>query len=922
MDCIVLASGRSFPGHCHQRRYGDFLRRRACWRIVWMNGGLERVGVGMESSLVVSSLRKAMSRGFEVRGRLEGAGGGEVERGKAGKEGMVRKILSVRTLAVALFFGGVAGLCRALVSCLPPDFFDRWKRLVNDQPLQEPKPVEQEGQPATVIYDCHGVVLARIVQGGNYSSVKGESQAGKSKRTGDGAPLHPSDIPSALWQAVVASEDRRFFEHQGIDPRGLTRAILSLAASGGGSTITQQLVKNVFLSNDRKWSRKLIEMILAVFLERQMSKWDILHHYLNKIYWGHGVYGIEAAAALYFGKHPSALTLGECAMLAGIIPAPEYLSPYRDPSRGKKPQARTLRRMVEAGFLDSATAAAAVNEPLRLGVEGDDGSSGPWKAPYFVSEVLYELYQKYGRDEVLQGGYQVHTTVDLEMQEIAEKAVNDAGIEYDDERIMLAEKAIERCVEALGILEQAREQKMEQAALVAGTRAREQFRKYAMREAGKRKEITEEDRIKLEELAVSVAVNKATDGVKRRFDATEDGLRQDLAEHQEEIKKAAAARVEGAMVAIDPMSGGVRVLVGGRDYYESNFNRATQAFRPPGSTFKPIVYLTALAEGIERNHVLMDEPYTVGDFSPENYDKKFRGKVTLEEALLKSLNVPTVRLCAEIGVDKVCRMGRALGIDSYLPHELSLSLGGCELTPLQLTFAYSTIAAGGVLHKPYLISRVENHEGRIIEEKTISADQHEPVVNEYAVSELRSLLQAVVDRGTGRGARIGRPCAGKTGTSDGHRDAWFAGFTPMLSCVVWLGYDDNTPLGGIWPATGSSHAAPLWRDFMMRVHEGLPVEKFHDIGRDMHGGGAPRQIGKKSRRAHIVGIPEIRKQYRQRDKKVLWRDVWDWEKASSAWEERERMEEWTAERAKRAEGIKTMKTEWQKTLAKTGISSS
>lgn len=209
-----------------------------------MNGGVGRVGLGMESSLVVSSLRKAVLRGFEGRarvdcGRLESGGGEEVA--GEGKGRVVRKILSVRSLAVALLFGGVAGLCRALVSCLPPDFFDRWRRLVSDQPLQEPKPVEQEAQPATVIYDCHGVVLARIVQGGNYSSGKGEDRVGKSKRIGDGAPLHPSDIPSALWQAVVASEDRRFFEHQGIDPRGLTRAILSLASSGGGSTITQQV---------------------------------------------------------------------------------------------------------------------------------------------------------------------------------------------------------------------------------------------------------------------------------------------------------------------------------------------------------------------------------------------------------------------------------------------------------------------------------------------------------------------------------------------------------------------------------------------------------------------------------------------------------------------------------------------------------
>lgn len=241
-----------------------------------------RVGLGMESSLAASSLQKAVLREIEMRSveRLKVSGtvkeGGEPPVSKS--KLLAKKLLSVRSLAITLVFGGIAGFVRALLKSLPPDFFDRWNKLIHDQPLQASKPVELEAQPATVIYDCHGVVLARIVQRGYRTGKK----VGNRKAIGTGAPLHPSDIPSTLWQAVVASEDRRFFEHRGVDPKGLARAILSLTSSGGGSTITQQLVKNVFLSNDRKWTRKLMEMILAVMLERQMSKWDILHHYLNK----------------------------------------------------------------------------------------------------------------------------------------------------------------------------------------------------------------------------------------------------------------------------------------------------------------------------------------------------------------------------------------------------------------------------------------------------------------------------------------------------------------------------------------------------------------------------------------------------------------------------------------------------------------
>ncbi|CAI5530696.1 unnamed protein product [Closterium sp. Naga37s-1] len=931
-----------------------------------------------QAPLAIADSAKAASGGAE-----SGGGGG------ARDSKFLR--VSIQSVALALAFGGAAAFLRMLLSALPPDFLSRWKKLFAEQPHFDPK-TAVEARRATAIYDCHGDLIATVVPGG-FGGRRKDASKGQ-------APLKPTEVPAVMWQAVIATEDRRFFEHQGFDPKGLTRAIMSLARTGGGSTITQQvrggvrggrrggrtalashppcrispssqLVKNVFLSNERRWTRKLVEIILAVIIERRMTKWDILHLYLNKIYWGHGVTGLEAASALYFGKHPSLLTLGECAMLAGIIPAPELLSPYRDPSRGRKPQARALRRMVEAGFLDIATATEAMQQPLRLGSEAKHGTSGPWRAPFFVSEVLYELAQRYGREEVVRGGLQVHTTLDLTMQDAGEKVVGDGTREYDQEREAAAQRDIAAIAMKLEELRGRRQQQILATVAAAAVKRSAEFRK---KNGQTQKTVSE---MMADETAAVARTLK-------RFAAMERTLTAAMQRYENELRSAQAARLEGAMVAMDPLSGEVRVLVGGRDYYESCFNRATQALRPPGSTFKPVVYLTALAEGI----------WPPGStFKPVVYLTALAegmGPVTLEESLLKSLNVPTVKLCAEIGVDKVCHkggalgintplphelalslggcevchMGRALGIKTPLPHELALSLGGCEVTPLQLTTVYCTIAAGGIYHRPHLITRVESYNGRVLEEAKVCMERKDPVVDEAAVGELRKLLQAVVERGTGKGARMDRPCAGKTGTSDGHRDCWFAGFTPQLACVVWLGYDDNKPVsclhpgtgsppahscpappchclttlhpsplllpsppcqvwlgyddnlpvGGLHPGTGSSHAAPLWSRFMTLAHEGLPVKKILDPARDRYSGrAAGREFQKRSRRAQKVGLSEVRRREGVRRKgrrEVVWKDVWDWEKASSGWQEREKMEEWATARRERAEEIRALRAKW------------
>ncbi|CAI5470653.1 unnamed protein product [Closterium sp. Yama58-4] len=606
-----------------------------------------RFGMGQSAAKGCTDPIRAASGGAE-----SGGGGG------ASDNKFLR--VSIQSVALALVFGGAAAFLRMLLSALPPDFLSRWKKLFAEQPHFDPK-AAVEARRATAIYDCHGDLIATVVPGG-FGGRRKDASKGQ-------APLKPTEVPAVMWQAVIATEDRRFFEHQGFDPKGLTRAIMSLARTGGGSTITQQLVKNVFLSNERRWTRKLVEIILAVIIERRMTKWDILHLYLNKIYWGHGVTGLEAASALYFGKHPSLLTLGECAMLAGIIPAPELLSPYRDPSRGRKPQARALRRMVEAGFLDITTATEAMQQPLRLGSEAKHGTSGPWRAPFFVSEVLYELAQKYGREEVVRGGLQVHTTLDLTMQDAGEKVVGDGTREYDQEREAAAQRDIAAIAMKLEELRGRRQQQILATVAAAAVKRSAEFRK---KNGQTQKTVSE---MMADETA---AVARTLE----RFAALERTLTTAMQRYENELKNAQAARLEGAMVAMDPLSGAVRVLVGGRDYYESCFNRATQALRPPGSTFKPVVYLTALAEGITKDYVLVDEPYEVGGFAPENYDRKFRGPVTLEESLLKSLNVPTVKLCAEIGVDKV----RDRRVDELGNVCTELSWATCALSILKSDF--------------------------------------------------------------------------------------------------------------------------------------------------------------------------------------------------------------------------------------------
>lgn len=516
------------------------------------------------------------------------------------------------------------------------------------------------------------------------------------------------EIPKHLQQAIIAVEDDRFYQHHGISPRGMLRALLTDIAEGssvqGGSTLTQQLAKNLFLDRSKKIGRKLAEAWLAIQIERRYSKDQILELYLNQVYWGHNTYGVEAAALNYFGKHTRDLTLAESAMMAYLLRGPERYSPYRNFDLAKRGQQIALQRMVEAGFITRNQAEAAGNQPIKLtGI-----TSYAYRAPYFSSYLIQQLINRYGEEAVMKGGLRIHSTLDLDLQLEAEK---------------LLKESIEK--------------------------------------HGKRLNFS-----------------------------------------------------QGAIVVLEPKTGYIRAMVGGVDYKTSKFNRVVQAYRQPGSSFKPFVYLTAFNSGLWPWTTMVDEPVSFDagmgqPWTPKNYDGKHLGPMPLRKALERSNNVIAVKLAQRVGIENVIETAHKVGVQSELRPNLSLALGTSEVTPLELASAYGVFAADGWRTEPIAYSRVEDRSGALLEERKPKLQK---VYDENAVRILNDVLQGVVKWGTGAAANIGRPAAGKTGTTSDHRDAWFVGYTPDLVAVVWVGNDDNSQMRG--GTTGGGICAPIWNKVM------------------------------------------------------------------------------------------------------------
>ncbi|MBM4332359.1 MAG: PBP1A family penicillin-binding protein [Deltaproteobacteria bacterium] len=539
-----------------------------------------------------------------------------------------------------------------------------------------------------------------------------------------------SKMPKLLTRAFVAAEDARFFEHQGIDYWRILgaafRNIEALDVVQGGSTITQQIAKSFFLTPERTFTRKLKEAILAQRIERYLTKNEILFLYLNQIYLGEGAFGVAAAAKTYFGKSLQDLTLAECAIIAGLPPAPNNLSPLRHPKKARERQLYVLNRMVDRKMITPEQAKKAEAEAVRLRPKGPKGYLD---APYAVEQVRMYIEEKYGKELLYKGGLKIYTTINSRLQQAAQKAVLNGLEEFE-----------------------AREGK------------------------GKGK-----------------------------------------------------GQVQGALVALDPQTGYILAMIGGRDFSASQFNRATQAKRQAGSAFKPIVFAAALDKGFTPATVIVDEPFSYIDvpgkepWEPQNFDRQFWGPITFRKALTHSRNVVTVKIAQTIGIDYLIQYARNLGMKSKLEPNFSLALGAANVSLLELTNAFGVFAAQGYRAEPILISRIVDKDGNILEEVEPSAIE---VISSQTSYLITSLMQSVIQEGTGQRAKaLGRPAAGKTGTTNDNRDAWFVGFIPQqLVAGAWVGYDIEKPLGA--HETGAVAALPIWLEFMKEAVAGKALENF------------------------------------------------------------------------------------------------
>jgi penicillin-binding protein 1A len=579
----------------------------------------------------------------------------------------------------------------------------------------------------TVVYDARGRLLHEFFR---------ENRS----------PVPVKQLPPNLINATLSTEDRSFYRHWGVDLYGVARAavtnVLKMRRAEGGSTITQQLARNLFLTHERTLSRKAKEIALAIEIERNYSKEQILELYFNQIYFGEGAYGVEAAAKTYFGKPVRELTLPECALIAGMPANPSIYSPRRRPAAAKARRSKVLRNMLVTHSIsqvefDNANSAPLGVTPVRYSND---------RAPYFVEMVRLHLDEHYGSNAVYEGGLKVYTTLDADLQQIAERALE--------------------------------------------------------------KNLTDlETELKLKSTRASYEVPTA--------EAAHAGQ--------------STSYLQGALVAIDPKTGAIRALVGGRDWNHSNFNRATQARRQAGSAFKPFVYTAAIDNGFHPTDIIVDEPvsFPAGDgtlYQPGNYDRTYRGPVTLRYALQQSINIPAIKLLRKVGTSLVSSYARRMGIRSPIGQNLSIALGSSEVTLLELTSAYGVLANRGIRNDPLFILKVEDKNGTLLEKNTPRPAE---VLSEETAAVITSMLQSVMDHGTGAPARLrgfALPAAGKTGTMDDYMDAWFEGYIPSLVCGVWVGFDQKKTIGN--GMTGARAALPTWTDFMIGATRGRPVEDF------------------------------------------------------------------------------------------------
>lgn len=650
-------------------------------------------------------------------------------------------------------------------------------------------------------------------------------------------------LPKHLINAFVDAEDARFFEHEGLDFTGILRALIKNLRAGkiaqGGSTITQQVTRSLLLKNTKKtFRRKAREAILSLQIEKSFSKERILFLYLNQIYLGHGAHGIEAASRTYFGKNTVELNLAESALLAGLPQAPSRYSPFSNFDQAKARQSYVLQRMEEEGHITENQKIEAMVADIEL-QEKEERSFD--KAPYFTEYVRQYLEKKYGRDTLYRGGLKVYTTLNFTMQRAAQEAIRKGlweldrregyrgplrhlspveMVEFGEElgkKFSLHPVKIGDLVE--GVVQYVNDEKKE-VLLNLG----EQTGVLPLSEMTWARKPDPA----LPYYAASAPV-KLPGEVLKKGDVLLVRIKdQGKPPYDWQLALEQVPEVQAALFSMDTETGYVKAMVGGRDFAVSQFNRATQARRQPGSAFKPIIYAAALDWGMSPASIIIDAPY-ISTMNPEedvwrprNYKEKFFGPTLFRTALIKSRNVITVKILKKIGVSNVIEYSRRMGIQSNLSPDLSLALGSSGLSLAEITRAYGIFANGGLLVEPIYVTKIVDRSGQIVEENQPS--RREAISKETAFV-MTDLLKAVITEGTGWRVRaLKRPAAGKTGTTNDLRDAWFLGFSPNLATGVWVGYDDIKPMGK--GETGSRAASPLWLYYMSEVLKGKPVEDF------------------------------------------------------------------------------------------------
>ncbi len=649
-------------------------------------------------------------------------------------------------------------------------------------------------------------------------------------------------VPRHVINAFIAAEDSKFFEHEGISYTSIIRAFLKNLQAGrvvqGGSTITQQVAKSFFLSSERTISRKIKEAIMAFRIEKNLNKEEILHLYLNQIYFGNGAYGIQTAADAYFGKDVASLTISEAALLAGLPKAPSRYSPYENMDLAKGRQEYVLSRMAEEKFIKPEQAKKAAADRIMLMPRRSDAL---WVGPYFTEEVRKYLEAKYGNDLLYKGGLEVHTTLDVEAQKAANRGIDEGLREYDKRRGYRGPvktlksddeiKAFDKDLDKKFLYEPPSPGRYYMAAVTAYN---QKERSLAVSMGSRR------GRIAYPDMEWAKLYNPTTqpDGGKQAELSTlfkpGDVIQVAVKESPADASAVIPLRLEqepmaqAALLAMEPETGAIRAMVGGFDFAKSQFNRAVQAQRQPGSSFKPIIYTAAMDNGFTPASIVMDAPLVFDDaeketsWRPRNYDEQFYGPTTVREAIARSRNIITIKVLQEVGIGKALEYARLLGINSPLARDLSLALGSSAVTLQEMTVAFSTLANLGVKPEPLLVTRVTDRTGALLEENTPFST---PVLSPQTAYIMTSLLQSVVESGTGMRARaLGRPTAGKTGTTNNLNDAWFMGYVPGLAAGVWVGYDNEKPLGH--RETGGRAALPIWLKFMQGATKDMPARSF------------------------------------------------------------------------------------------------